>query len=94
MADVATYETTSRVGMREFRARLSDYIDAVKSGRSFFLTERGTIVAQLTPPAAGSVFEELLRDGIIEPPRARTATLPTPLVAAGPVSDLVSEQRR
>lgn len=37
------------VGVRELRQNLSRYLDRVKAGEAFVVTERGTEVARLTP---------------------------------------------
>jgi prevent-host-death family protein len=42
------------VGVRELKNRLSEYIRQVRSGESVLVTDRGEVVAELTPPAHGS----------------------------------------
>ncbi len=42
----------SSVGVRELRQNLSRYLDRVKAGEAFVVTERGTEVARLTPSGA------------------------------------------
>jgi len=93
MSYVAT-SSTRTVGVREFRAKLSDYVGAVKAGRSFVLTERGKVVARLVPPVGESSFDQLIAAGLIEPPKTHATTLPIPLPATATISDLVAEQRR
>ncbi len=39
------------VGVRELRQNLSRYLERVKEGEAFVVTERGTEVARLTPSA-------------------------------------------
>lgn len=39
----------SSVGVRELRQNLSRYLERVKAGEAFVVTERGTEVARLTP---------------------------------------------
>jgi prevent-host-death family protein len=39
----------SSVGVRELRQNLSRYLERVKAGESFVVTERGSEVARLTP---------------------------------------------
>jgi antitoxin (DNA-binding transcriptional repressor) of toxin-antitoxin stability system len=43
------------VGIRELKNRLSDYIRQVRSGDTVLVTDRGEVVAELSPPghAAG-----------------------------------------
>lgn len=40
---------SSTVGVRELRQNLSRYLDRVKEGEAFVVTERGEEVARLTP---------------------------------------------
>lgn len=39
-----------RVGLRELKNRLSEYVRAVRSGEWVLVTDRGEIVAELIPP--------------------------------------------
>ena len=39
-----------RVGTRELKNKLSEYIRRVKKGQTIIVTERGNVVAQLMPP--------------------------------------------
>ena len=39
-----------RVGTRELKNKLSEYIRRVKNGQTIIVTERGNVVAQLMPP--------------------------------------------
>jgi prevent-host-death family protein len=42
------------VGVRELKNRLSEYIRQVKSGEGVLVTDRGQVVAELTPPGHGA----------------------------------------
>jgi prevent-host-death family protein len=42
------------VGIRELKNRLSEYIREVRSGESVLVTDRGEVVAELTPPGQGT----------------------------------------
>jgi prevent-host-death family protein len=42
------------VGVRELKNRLSEYIRHVRSGESVLVTDRGEVVAELTPPGHGT----------------------------------------
>jgi len=42
------------VGIRELKNRLSEYIRQAKSGESVLVTDRGQVVAELTPPGYGA----------------------------------------
>ena len=42
------------VGVRELKNRLSEYLRQARSGESVLVTDRGQVVAELTPPGQGS----------------------------------------
>ena len=42
------------VGVRELKDRLSEYLRRVRAGESVLVTDRGEVVAELTPPGQGS----------------------------------------
>jgi prevent-host-death family protein len=42
------------VGVRELKNRLSEYLRQVRSGESVLVTDRGQLVAELTPPGHGA----------------------------------------
>lgn len=43
------------VGVRELKNRLSEFIRQVKSGEGVLVTDRGQVVAELTPPGHGAI---------------------------------------
>jgi prevent-host-death family protein len=47
--------TMKTVGVRDLKNRLSEYLRRVRSGESVLVTDRGQIVAELTPPGQGTV---------------------------------------
>ena len=68
------------VGIRELRQNLSRYIDAVRDGESFVVTERGREVARLTPSGPeNSALTRLITE--------RGATVPV-----GSLADVVSAE--
>jgi prevent-host-death family protein len=86
----------SEVGVRELHDRLSRYVQHVKDGGEVVVTMRGRRVARLVPVDQVDPLADLRARGLVrEPtaprsPRARRARLK----AAGPVADLVADQRR
>ena len=42
------------VGVRELKNRLSEYLRQAKSGEAVLVTDRGQVVAELTPPGHGA----------------------------------------
>ncbi len=67
-----------RIGVRELRQNASVYLARVKAGETVEVTERGRLVALLTPPApAQSSRERLVAEGKIMPATSPW-TLPEP----------------
>lgn len=82
-------------GIRDLRDHLSRYLERVQSGEELTVTDRGRPVARLVPLARLSPFERLVADGVIERAASPRRERPTErVVAEGPISDLVAEQRR
>jgi len=59
------------VGIRELKAKLSEYIRRVRSGEDVLVTDRGKVVAELRPPRglvpeAQSGMDELGGKGLVE----------------------------
>lgn len=90
------------VGIRELRLNLSRYVARVRDGVEVIVTDRGHPVARLGPIDRGdeeveSVYDRLVREGLIIPGRRRKGPLP-PLIDSsgvhGSVSDLLLEDRR
>jgi prevent-host-death family protein len=42
------------VGLRDLKNRLSEYVREVRCGEAVLVTDRGEIVAELTPPGQGA----------------------------------------
>ncbi len=87
-----------RVGVRELRQNLSVYLRGVKAGETLEVTERGTLVAKLSParpaddPLAGLEAEgRIVRRSVLD-----LLELGAPLPArsgARPLSEVVDELR-
>mgnify|MGYP001062212963 CR=1 FL=1 len=71
-----------RATIAELKAKLSEYLAAVKQGEDVIVTERGRPIARLTalPPrtAAAARMDKLVRSGLVRPP---TAKLPDDFLA-------------
>lgn len=62
---------TVRAGIRELRQNLSRYVERVKAGETVEVTERGRLVAVLSPAAdAEGELRELERRGVVVRPPA------------------------
>lgn len=83
------------VGIRELRADLSRFVRRVREGEEIVVTDRGKPVARLVPVSGESKLERLIREGVVTPaPRPWRGKLPKPIEGAGPLSDIVLEDRR
>jgi len=67
-----------RVAIAELKARLSEYVAAVRSGEELVITHRGRPVARLAPIGGAAAQEgriaERARSGLIRLPRKRLST--------------------
>lgn len=57
------------VGVRELKARLSEFLGRVEAGESLVVTDRGRPVARVVPFSAESGVERGIEEGWIEAPR-------------------------
>jgi len=94
MQTVTTNGLSGAVGLRELRANLSAYVDEVKAGQAYTLTEHGKPVARLMPLEGQSAYEHLVAKGAVQPAPRRAIALDPPVDAGCAVNDLVGEQRR
>lgn len=64
-----------RASISSLKARLSQYLDAVKAGEEILITDRGTPVARLSavegPAKMEARIRELIRTGRLIPPRKK-----------------------
>ena len=85
------------VAISTLRAELSTWIERARSGEEVVITDRGTPVARLLAGDTAPLLDQLMASGVLSRPRredrpaARGADRAR---ASGPVSELVSEQRR
>jgi prevent-host-death family protein len=82
------------VGIRELRDGLSRHLAEVRGGRTITVTDHGKPIAQIVPLRVPTALERLIAEGRVTPAKRRKRPAPTPIKTAGPVSDLIDEQRR
>lgn len=57
-----------RIGIRELRQNASVYINRVRAGETFEITDRGELAALLVPPTpAVSIRDQMIREGRLIP---------------------------
>ena len=85
----------SEVGIRELRDNLSRYINRVRRGDEVTVTDHGRAVARIVPLDQERIIDRLIEEGLVTPAEEKPRSRPRRLVvASGPVSPLVVEQRR
>jgi len=82
------------VGVRELHDRLSEYLQRVEEGQEVLVTRRGRPIARLSAAESRDPLAELAERGLVRLPKGRRSARRAQVKAKGPVSDLVSEQRR
>jgi antitoxin (DNA-binding transcriptional repressor) of toxin-antitoxin stability system len=69
------------VGLRELKARLSEYVRKAKGGETVLVTDRGQVVAEIRAPTTqlpdpvNDTLEELARRGVLRRGRANSPEL-------------------
>lgn len=81
------------VGVRELKAKLSEYVSRAAAGQSVVVTDRGTPVARLVPFGDDAAFERGIEEGWIEAPRRTSLGTPTRYVATSSVQAALDADR-
>ena len=83
------------IGVREARQNLSVYLDRVRTGETFTVTDHGRPVALLGPvPASDDPIAHLVALGLADPPKPLTPLpLPVVLSAGPPLAEILDELR-
>jgi prevent-host-death family protein len=66
------------VGVRELKNRLSEYLREVRSGEAVLVTDRGQVVAELTPPGLVGATDTAVPAGLMALAKRGMATLAVP----------------
>lgn len=91
------------VGIRELKDRLSEHLRRVRSGDTILITDRGEVVAEMSPPGQ-SKSDPRFPPGLVELARKGLATLGAPkdtsaypllppLLKPGLAAQLLDEER-
>lgn len=79
-----------RVGMRELRSRLKQYVQAARSGEDVIITEHGHAIARLVALQHERPIDRLIEAGLASPPHRPKGDVDwAPVPSAGSVSDLI-----
>lgn len=82
------------VGVRDLHDRLSEHLERVEQGSEIVVTRRGRPIARLSAVDAGDPLDNLVRQGLVNRPKAPRRSKRTRVKPKGSVSDLVADQRR
>ena len=82
------------IGVRELRDGLSRHLAQVRAGHTVTVTDHGVPIARIVPVGAPSALERLVADGRVTPATQPKRPAGRRAKTAGPVSNLVAEQRR
>lgn len=86
------------VGIKELKNKLSEYLNQVKDGQKLAVTDRGKIVAIISPPADSTISDDvaaLLRAGIGKWSGKKPEGSTVPFKNTGDkLSDIVMNERR
>ena len=80
------------IRVAEFKARLSEYLRAVRQGRELTIYDRDQPIARVVPISQSKPLE--VREPAVRYANLGEIELPAPLAHAGDVVDLLLEDRR
>jgi len=91
-----------RVGSREFKNRMGKYMRVVRKGQTLMVTDRGQVVAKITPPDEGgqqeatmeTVLKKLEAAGQIRLARRPLGKFRAAKAKGKPASQIIIEDRR
>lgn len=81
------------VGVRELKAKLSEFLDRAAAGETIVVTARGKAKAELRPLSAESRIEQGIREGWIKPGGGRPSTTPLRLKGKMTIAEVLAEDR-
>jgi prevent-host-death family protein len=85
---------TTRVGIRELKARLSHYLDRAAAGETIIVTDRGKAKVEIRGLSVEERIQQGIEEGWITPGRPRTTPIPTRgAKATRTIADVMAEDR-
>ena len=84
-----------RVGIRQLKAHLSEYVRRAEAGETVVVTDRGKEVARLTPPTQTDGLRELIAKGMVKGSGGKMdlSDIEPVDLPGEPLTDAVLEQR-
>jgi prevent-host-death family protein len=83
------------IGVREFRARLSHWLDRAAGGDEVIVTERGKPRVRVTGIGRQTTLDRLIAEGKVTPPKRPKGSTPLPKRAKvkGGIDDILRDAR-
>ncbi len=81
------------IGVRDLQQHASAALRRVRQGATIGITDRGRLVAVLSPPSAATGAGALMAAGRVEPARRPAADLPLAVPAAQPTAEVLEALR-
>jgi prevent-host-death family protein len=69
---------TERVGIRELRDNLKDYLEKVELGGTIEITKNGRTIGMIVPKPSGDPVDQLVAEGRLTPPRSGSGSIRLP----------------
>jgi prevent-host-death family protein len=84
---------TTRVGIRELKARLSHYLDRAADGETILVTDRGKAKVELRPLSVDQRIQQGIEEGWITPGLGGSFREPLRLKGRMTVAEVMAEDR-
>jgi prevent-host-death family protein len=81
------------VGVRELKAKLSEYLGRAAQGEEIVVTDRGIPIVRLLPYEVSPTIQRGIEEGWIEPPKRRGLVPANPLKGKRSVLEILAEDR-
>jgi prevent-host-death family protein len=84
---------TTYVGIRELKAKLSEYLERAAAGETIVVTDRGKAKAEIRRLSVEERIQQGIREGWIRPGKGRPSVKRLGLKAKRPLSEILDEDR-
>ena len=84
---------TTRVGIRELKAKLSHYLDRAAAGETIVVTDRGKAKAELRALSVDQRIQQGIDEGWIHPGKGRPDATPLRLKGRMTIAEVMAEDR-